>query len=102
MKHSGILTLRQFSDIPIAGGRKTYQAKAPMRETNLSSSADPAQLIREQQTTVPALNRFFCHLTMVLCLPDRGRRPFSMILTAGKSCSGMESRMATESAMTYQ
>ena len=68
-----------------------------MRLTNLSSSLVPAQLRREQKTTVAARNTFFCHLTEGLCLPDREKRPFSMIRTAGKSWRGMERRMATES-----
>ena len=68
-----------------------------MRETNLSNSDELAQESREQKMTVPALKRFFCHLTFGLCLPDRTKRPFSMILTAGKSCRGIERRMAIES-----
>jgi hypothetical protein len=32
-----------------------------------------------------------------LFLPDRENSPFSMILTAGNSCRGIDRRMATES-----
>jgi hypothetical protein len=43
------------------------------------------------------LKRFFCHLIFVLPLPDfRGKIPFSISRTAGKSWSGAERRMATE------
>ena len=75
----------------------TYHAKAPMSETNLSSSEELAHESNEQKITVPALKRFFCHLTFGLCLPDLTKRPFSMILTAGNSWSGMERRIAIES-----
>lgn len=78
----------------------TYQAKAPMSATNLSSSDDPAQEINVQNNTVPARNTFFCHLTDGLCLPDRENRPFSMIRTAGKSWSGMDSKIAIESGVS--
>jgi len=74
-----------------------YHANAPMSETNLSSSLELAHESREQKMTVPARNKFFCHLTLRLFLPDRTNRPFSMIRTAGKSCRGIESRMAIES-----
>ena len=76
----------------------TYQAKDPTSETNLSNSLLPRYEMTEQQSTVPALKRFFFHLTAVLCLPDLENRPFSMIRTAGNSCRGIERRMAMESA----
>lgn len=47
--------------------------------------------------TVPARKTFFCHLTRLLCLPLREKRPVSMMRTAGKSWSGMERRIAIES-----
>lgn len=75
----------------------TYQANDPTRETNLSSSDEPAHERREQKTTVQPRKMFFCHLTRGLCLPLRENRPVSMIRTAGKSWSGIERRMAIES-----
>lgn len=68
-----------------------------MRATNLSSSLLPAHESNEQKTTVAALKTFFCHFTDGLFLPDRENSPFSMILTAGNSCRGIDRRMATES-----
>lgn len=76
----------------------TDHAKAPMSETNLSSSDELAHESKEQKMTAPARKRFFCHLTRGLCFPEREKRPFSMILTAGKSCSGIDRRIAIESA----
>lgn len=94
MKQSGTLVI---SSLPRKGDDLAYQANAPMSETNLSSSLELAQERREQKMTVPARKRFFCHFTFRLFLPDRTNRPFSMIRTAGKSCSGMERRIAIES-----
>lgn len=95
MKHSGMLIARQRKFTVVL--EWTYQANDPMRLTNLSSSLLPAQLIREQKTTVAARKTFFCHFIEELCFPDRENMPFSMIRTAGKSWRGMERRMATES-----
>lgn len=64
----------------------------------MSSSLLPAQESRLQNTTTAPRKTFFCHLTEGLCLPDLENRPFSMIRTAGNSCSGVDSRIATESA----
>lgn len=93
MKQSGILLVSFCANTKA----QTYQANAPMRETNLSSSELPAQERSEQKRTVPARKTFFCHLTDGLFFPERENRPFSMILTAGNSCSGMESKMAIQS-----
>lgn len=77
--------------------RVTHQANAPTRETNLSSDFDPVHERTEQNRTVPARKMFFSHFTFGLCLPLREKRPVSMMRTAGKSCRGIESRIAIES-----
>lgn len=74
----------------------THQAREPTSETNLSKSLAPAQATPEQPTTTAMRNMFFSHLTLVECLPEREKMPFSMILTAGKSCKGVERRIAIE------
>lgn len=94
MKQSGMLLVSFALPMDL----QAYQAKAPMSETNLSSSELPAHDSKEQKMTVPARKTFFCHFTDGLCLPDLLNRPFSMILTAGKSCRGIDRRMAMESA----
>jgi hypothetical protein len=50
MKQSGTL---EISYISRKSDEIAYQANAPMRETNLSSSLELAQERREQKTTVP-------------------------------------------------
>lgn len=42
---------------------ETRQAKLPTNATNLSRSAAPAQLIKEQRITIPNLKKFLYHLT---------------------------------------
>ena len=79
-----------------ATGRRTYHATEPMRLTNLSRSLAPAHAIPLHATTTAMRKRFFSHLTLFECLPDREKTPFSIIRTAGKSCSGVERRMAIE------
>ena len=81
--------------------------------TNLSRSAAPAHATKVQATVIKNLKMFFSHLTLVLCLPDFEKRPFSIMRTAGKlqlvlarrvslknsdaySCKGVESMIATE------
>ena len=76
--------------------RRTHHAKLPTKDTNLSKSLAPAQLTAVQNTTTEKRNTFFCHLTKVSSFPLRVKSPFSMILTAGKSCRGVDSKMATE------
>jgi len=76
-------------------GVETYQAKHPTNATNLSRSAAPTQLITVHTNTIPNLKRFFSHFTRVSALPLRVNSPFSRILTAGKSWSGTERRMAS-------
>lgn len=86
MKHKGILLFESVNDRESRDAKfETYQAKLPIKATNLSNSLDPAQESKEQKITIQALNTFFCHLTEGLCLPDLEKRPFSMIRTAGKS-----------------
>jgi len=74
----------------------TYQAKLPTNATNLSRSFAPAQLSTVQPMTTKNLKIFFCHFTFQSNFPLRVKSPFSMIRTAGKSCSGTESRIASE------
>lgn len=88
---------RKANQVSVCVPRVTDQANAPTKDTNLSNSDEPAQERREQKRTVPARNTFFCHLTRLLCLPLREKRPVSMMRTAGKSCRGMDRRMAMES-----
>lgn len=75
---------------------RTYQAKLPMNETNLSRSAAPTKLIRVQVMTIENLKRFLYHLTRMLAFPLRVNNPFSVMRTAGKSCNGTDSRIARE------
>jgi len=75
---------------------QTYQAKLPMKATNLSKSLAPAQLMTVQRATIEKRNTFFCHLTRISSFPLRVNSPFSMILTAGKSCRGVDSKIAME------
>lgn len=74
----------------------TYHAKLPTNATNLSRSFAPAQLSIVQPITTTNLNVFFCHFTFQSIFPLRVKSPFSMIRTAGKSCNGTESRIASE------
>ena len=74
----------------------TYHAKLPTNATNLSRSFAPAQLSIVQPMTTTNLNVFFCHFTFQSIFPLRVKSPFSMIRTAGKSCNGTESRIASE------
>lgn len=76
--------------------RGTYQAKLPMNATNLSRSAAPNQLIRVQAMTIENLKIFLYHLIRKLAFPLRVNNPFSTMRTAGKSCSGTDSRIARE------
>lgn len=71
-------------------------AKLPMSATNLSKSSAPPHDIKAVTNTVMKRNTFFCHLTLVLFLPLRGKRPVSMIRMAGKSWSGVDRRIARE------
>jgi hypothetical protein len=65
-------------------------------ETNLSRSS-PAQMAMAAQPKRERIRKkFFCHLTSMLYLPERVKRPFSMIRIAGKSWRGIESIMAIE------
>lgn len=75
---------------------KTHQAKLPMKATNLSRSLAPVQLMTVQSATIEKRNTFFCHLTKISCFPLRVKRPFSMILTAGNSCRGVDNKIAME------
>jgi len=75
---------------------QTYQAKLPMKATNLSRSLAPVQLITVQSATIEKRNTFFCHLTRRFSFPLRVNSPFSMILTAGKSCRGVDNKIAME------
>lgn len=72
------------------------QQALPMMLTNLSRSLDPTQARTMHADTVTARNTFFCHLTCGFDLPDLMNRPFSMIRTAGNSCRGVDSRIASE------
>ena len=74
----------------------THQAKEPMNATNLSRSAEPSQLTSVHTATTQNRKAFFSHLTRGSTLPLRVKSPFSMIRSAGKSCNGMERRMAME------
>ena len=111
MKHRGMLRVSQVHSALMGDetqsetwegqkdrGGGTHHAKDPMRDTNLSSSRLPAHETSAQNTTTPARNTFFCHLTAELCFPDLEKMPFSMMRTAGKSCSGAERRIARQSA----
>ena len=75
---------------------QTYQAKLPMNATNLSKSLAPVQLMTVQSATMEKRNTFFCHLTRRSSFPLRVNSPFSMILTAGKSCRGVDNKIAME------
>lgn len=77
-------------------GRGTNQATLPIKLTNLSRSLAPTQAKRVHPTTTAVRKAFFSHLTAELYLPERLKMPFSMILTAGNSCRGVERRMARE------
>lgn len=80
----------------VFSGQQTYHAKLPTNATNLSRSFAPAQLSIVQPITTTNLNVFFCHFTFQSIFPLRVKSPFSMIRTAGKSCNGTESRIASE------
>lgn len=75
---------------------QTHQAKLPMNATNLSKSLAPVQLMTVQSATIEKRNTFFCHLTRRFSFPLRVNSPFSMILTAGKSCRGVDNNIAME------
>ena len=75
---------------------QTYQAKLPMKATNLSKSLAPVQLMIVQSATIEKRNTFFCHLTRRFSFPLRVKSPFSMILTAGNSCRGVDNKIAME------
>lgn len=49
-----------------------------------------------QSTTTEKRNTFFCHLTYRSSFPLRVKSPFSMILRAGNSCSGVDNKIANE------
>jgi hypothetical protein len=91
-----ILDHRNVKMCPRALIRRTHHAKLPTKDTNLSRSLAPAQLMIVQSTTMEKRNTFFCHLTTISSFPLRVKIPFSMILTAGKSCRGVDSKMAME------
>lgn len=73
----------------------TYQAKHPTNATNLSKSFAPNELITVVNKTNANLKRFFIHLTCMLPFPLLVNRPFSIIRMAGKSCNGIDKRMAS-------
>lgn len=74
---------------------KNYQAKHPTNATNLSRSFAPNELITVVNKTNANLKRFFAHLTCMLPFPLLVNKPFSIIRIAGKSCSGIDKRMAS-------
>jgi len=85
----------------VCGGRNdfffvnTHQAKHPTNATNLSKSFAPNELITEANKTNANLKRFFVHLTCMLPFPLLVNKPFSIIRIAGKSCNGIDRRMAS-------
>jgi hypothetical protein len=66
-----------------------------MHKQAMSDDGKKERTSMQAETTTPR-NMFFRHFTRGLPLPLFVKRPFSMILTAGKSCRGVESRIATE------
>ena len=72
----------------------THQAKLPMKATNLSRSAAPAQLSPEQDITITNRKILFCHLTLVSIFPLLLKSPFSMIRTAGNNWRGTDNKIA--------
>lgn len=73
-------------------------AKQPTKETNLSKSFAPNQATFIQNNTKIVLNRFLNHFTFVLYFPDLDllKILFSMIPIAGKSCNGVDNKIAKE------
>lgn len=49
-----------------------------------------------QSATIEKRKTFFCHLTRRSSFPLRVNSPFSMILTAGNSCRGVDNKIAME------
>jgi hypothetical protein len=94
VEHCIIITNERLRRLQKKNG--THQAKLPMNATNLSRSAAPVQLMIVQNMTIENLNIFLYHLTRKLDFPLRVNNPFSRMRTAGKSCSGTESRIARE------
>ena len=75
--------------------KSTHQAKHPTNATNLSKSAAPQELIAVVNNKTAHLKMFFVHLTLESTLPLRVKMPFSRMRTAGKSCSGTDSKIAS-------
>ena len=71
-------------------------AKLPTSATNLSKLSAPPQAIAAQPITTKKRYAFFCHLMYGLYLPLFVNSPFSVMRIAGKICSGVDSRIASE------
>lgn len=71
------------------------QQSDPTKDTNLSKSPDPAIAIHAHNNTNTNRNTFFCHFTIVLCLPERVNNPFSIIRIAGNNCNGIDKQIAS-------
>lgn len=102
MQHCWVHIAQRYTNSTIISNQddifwnKPYHAKLPTKATNLSKSAAPTQLIPVQVITMANLKIFLYHLTRVSAFPLRVKSPFSKIRTAGNSCKGTESNIASE------